>query len=762
MTDLPLTNAQTYPISTVENINSGSVLLATFTDPNPLDTASGISATVDWGDSSGTFPAVVTLIGAGSSGSLFEVTGSHTYTTPGTDTVSITVTTLGGATTTPSPLTLAATVADAPITASGTSISGIEGSSAGSVVIATFSDADPKATVANFTSGGGSVVVNWGDGSTATLPGSDLSSSGSANGVLFTVTTPAHLYKEAGHYQLTVTITDSGGSVQSANGSATIADAALTAATNPTVSTTEAVAFPLGPVVSFSDGNTAATSADYTYVTIDWGDGTPQTTGSVVATATAGTFNVDGTHVYQDAGVNGGIGHYTITVNVHDIDGSTVTLTNTANVTDVALVVTGKLNPASDSGVSNTDNITNVVQPNFLGTTNQPNATISLYATLTGSSTPVLIGTGTSDASGDWSITSDQALANGSYAITSIAVDSSGNTTSANTTIVSNLVIDTVGPKVTDVVFNRLRGNITVSFQDNGGSGNAGVGLNLATVSDANNYQLVTVHHPRVGKYRVNVISVSPGTTTGTQTATLTINGGHYVSGGWYFFTIRSVSPSDLSGVQDIAGNALDGEFYGYYPSGNNVNGGNYVVQLTAIHHVTYAPASIVGRGTPVSPPGSRPDPAKTYAPVTVNPSKFPKHSVAAAARSLARQVGARPVVHTAAAHAMEVRSNGGVSLLAGRTTNAASTSYVLMGGRHPRRRSRPAQWQEKARFVIDEFLEARHHARPGPVFMPVLAVFVSGAVIHPEKYRSQSGLEHGIRKTERTTGQDRCGTIGS
>lgn len=291
----------------------------------------------------------------------------------------------------------------------------------------------------------------------------------------------------------------------------------------------------------------------------------------------------------------------------------------------------------------------------------------------------MLIGTGTSDASGDWSITSDQALANGSYAITSIAVDSSGNTTSANTTIVSNLVIDTVGPKVTDVVFNRLRGNITVSFQDNGGSGNAGVGLNLATVSDANNYQLVTVHHPRVGKYRVNVISVSPGTTTGTQSATLTINGGHYVPGGWYFFTIRSVSPNDLSGVQDIAGNALDGEFYGYYPSGNNVNGGNYVVQLTAIHHVTYAPASIVGRGTPVSPPGSRPDPAKTYAPVTVNPSKFPKHSVAAAARSLARQVGARPVVHTAAAHAMEVRSNGGVSLLAGRTTNAASTSYVLM-----------------------------------------------------------------------------------
>src|SRR5207244_3793523 len=101
--------------------------------------------------------------------------------------------------------------------------------------------------------------------------------------------------------------------------------------------------------------------------------------------------------------------------------------------TDVALLVTGKLNPASDSGVSNSDNITNVVQPNFLGTTSEPNATVSLYAQPTSGGAIVLIGQGVSNSSDAWSITSNQALADGSYAITAIAIDSSGHTIS-NTT----------------------------------------------------------------------------------------------------------------------------------------------------------------------------------------------------------------------------------------------------------------------------------------------------------------------------------------
>jgi hypothetical protein len=145
----------------------------------------------------------------------------------------------------------------------------------------------------------------------------------------------------------------------------------------------------------------------------------------------------------------------------------------------------------------------------------------------------------------------------------------------------------------------------------------------VASLIDANNYQLTTVHHPRVGKYRVNKITDTPDTTTGTQTVTLTINNGGYLKGGWYFFTIRSVSPTNLTGVQNIAGDGLDGEFYGYVASGNNVPGGDFVAQLTAIHHTTYAPSTIIGRATPISPPGNRPG-STIHIKETINPGKLP------------------------------------------------------------------------------------------------------------------------------------------
>ena len=75
---------------------------------------------------------------------------------------------------------------------------------------------------------GGSVVVNWGDGSAPeTLAAANLAAVGSPNGVIFTVT-DAHTYAEEGTYAYTVTVTDDGGAVTIFSGSAIIADAALT------------------------------------------------------------------------------------------------------------------------------------------------------------------------------------------------------------------------------------------------------------------------------------------------------------------------------------------------------------------------------------------------------------------------------------------------------------------------------------------------------------------------------------------------------
>lgn len=562
------------------------------------------------------------------------------------------------------------TVAAAPLTAMGATVNGIEGNAlstaASGVLIATFQDSGTPGSASSYTA-----TINWGDGATSSPIA--ITSQGTPNGVVYSVFGD-HTYAEIGTYPITVTITNgANGAMVIASSQAVIADAALApSATQPTVSTTEAIAFS-GAVASFTDGNPTAPLTDYNYVMINWGDGTPATAGMISQPGGVGTaFVVSGTHTYADAGVQGGIGHYPITVNLHDVDGSTLAISNTANVADVVLTVSGKLNPASDSGISNMDNITNVVQPNFIGSTNQPDATITLYATMAGSSTAVPIGTGTSDASGAWSITADQALANGAYYISAVAVDADGHTVSANTAIVPDLVIDTVGPKVTSVHFNRFQGQIVVTFQDYGGLNNTGAGLAQSSLIDANNYQLVTIHHPRVGKYRMNVISDVPGTTSGTQTVTLTINKGHYIKGGWYRFTIFSASPTNTSGVRDVAGNALDGEFYGYFPSGNNVNGGNFVAQLTAIHHTIFAPSTLVGRGTPVNPPGMRQ--GNVRVPGTFNPSKLPRVSAVSTPNS--RHTAAR-VHHNDPARSHPILHVGAARLA---TPKADSASVTRMG----------------------------------------------------------------------------------
>ncbi len=661
-----ITKLATAPVGTATTIKGteaqalNNVVVATFTESDLANKSANFVASIDWGDMT---TSTGTIVPNGTGG--FNVAGSHTYSASGTYTVDVTLTdqstsgttTVGGTTinvtsngpvaSTPSPIVSTADIAAAPLTAIGATVRGIEGNvlvnpvtGTAPVLVATFMDTGTPGAASAYTA-----TIDWGDGTTGAA--TSITSQGTANGTVYSVF-GSHTYAETGTYALNVTITNTAsGSVAIASGQAVIADAALTAsATQPTVSTTEDVTFS-GAIGSFADGNPAAPTTDYTYVTINWGDGTPATAGTISQPGGVGTvFLVSGTHTYADAGVNGGIGHYPITINVHDVDGSTVAITNTANVADVPLIVTGYLNPASDSGVTHTHDITDVVQPNFLGTTNQPGATIKLYATASGSTTPVLIGQGVSNASDAWSITANQDLADGAYLITAIATDSSGHTVSSTTTIVANLVIDNVGPKVTSVAFNRLQGQIVVTFQDYGGLNNAGTGLNLSSVIDANNYQLVTVHHPRVGRFRVDNITVSPGTTTGTQTATLTINGGHYIKGGWYFFTIYSLSPSDTSGIRDIAGNALDGEFYGYFPSGNNVNGGNFVAQLTAFHHTIFAPSTVVGRATPVSPPGTRQ--GTVHDPRTFNPSKLPHFNAFPDPPKADRRDPARLVHHAA------------------------------------------------------------------------------------------------------------------
>ncbi len=631
-----------------EGKNTGLFVLATFTDPNTLATVADVNATLavgGWGDGSPTVAGislvvqeigVTPLTSATDPGDpIFEVLGSHTYLTvtpPGTpDPLSVIITTLSGTvsstTTLTSPPGGGVTVLDAPLTSSnGTVITGIEGiPTPATTLLGTFTDANPlppqgSSAITDFTSGGGSTVVNWGDGTAPqTLTAANYTLTGSNNGAVYSITA-SHDYVEEGVYAYTIVVTDDGGATLTISGSAVIADADLSPTpTQPTVSTTEPTIFPVpvfspplfsGQVASFTDANPApptgsSTIADFT-ATIDWGDGTPITAGTISQPGGPNTpYIVSGKHTYAASGVTTGTGTsgtYPIQVFVVDSGGSRLTVDNVATVADVSIPLAGTLNPATDSGLSTgTPDVTNVKQPDFFGTS-QDLSTVTLSATLLPGGTPFIIGQVEAGSDGSWNIQSDIPLADGHYSITATAIDQFGETTvtlpPSPVVITSNLLIDTAGPVITGMMFNRLNGQVDFTIQDPpipGGSAPSGVWVN--TLLDSSNYLLTKVHPQKnfPGKYYVTNVTATPDPTVPfAYDVAVTFRAGETIRGGYYLFTIRDSSNGNSS-VQDLAENHLDGLFYGSFPSGNGINGSDFVAELQAYHDKVFAPQTIIG-----------------------------------------------------------------------------------------------------------------------------------------------------------------------
>jgi hypothetical protein len=189
----------------------------------------------------------------------------------------------------------------------------------------------------------------------------------------------------------------------------------------------------------------------------------------------------------------------------------------------------------------------------------------------------VAMGGTTADQSGFWQITSGVALSDGRYTITAMAVDRSGVTTA--TTQLGTITIDTVGPRVTSLGFAQSPGQLVVQLQDDRS------GLAQAPLTDGRNYR-VEKPHLRPGRLLVGGLSVTPPTgptNPQTVTATLTNNGRTNLRGGTFTVTVFN---SGL-GITDVAGNPLDGEFFGRFPSGNGVPGGNFVAIVDALHGKT-------------------------------------------------------------------------------------------------------------------------------------------------------------------------------
>ena len=189
-------------------------------------------------------------------------------------------------------------------------------------------------------------------------------------------------------------------------------------------------------------------------------------------------YIVSGSHTYADSGVTTGTGTYSIQVFVVDVGGSKLIIHNTASVTDNPISVSGILNPASDSGLSTgTPDTTNVNQPDFFGTVlatlpsgataPEAYAHVSLTATDIATGVATSIGTVQAGSDGAWNIKSTVALADGHYSITATAIDQFGETaTTAPDVITSNLLIDTTGPVIDGMFFNRLNGQVDYIIKD--------------------------------------------------------------------------------------------------------------------------------------------------------------------------------------------------------------------------------------------------------------------------------------------------------
>ncbi len=219
---------------------------------------------------------------------------------PGDDTILASFTDTSGTTQQASAAKHWAAAADSPITPSGLTFSPTEGN-AYSGQVASFTDPDPASTAGEY-----SATIDWGDGS----PTSTGNVSGPTGGP-FTVN-GSHTYADEGTNKVSVTINDTDNTANTATASSTanVGDAALSAAG---VTPTSPQGFN-GVVANFTDANIATSSpADFT-ATIDWGDGSSTSTGTV--SGSGGSYTVNGTHTYA------GTGYFPVKVHIVDDGGS--------------------------------------------------------------------------------------------------------------------------------------------------------------------------------------------------------------------------------------------------------------------------------------------------------------------------------------------------------------------------------------------------------------------------------------------------------
>jgi virginiamycin B lyase len=228
------------------------------------------------------------------------------------------------------------------------------------------------------------------------------------------------------------------------------------------------------------------------------------------------------------------------------------------------LFVTGSLDAGSDSGISHSDGITKDDQPTFVGTA-YAGSTVRLFVQRSGQPEPVLVGQSTADPLGTWSITTTP-LADGIYIVQVTVIDPAGRSVASQLlpgASTGPLVVDTDGPRVIQAMLRRDQGQLSVTYRDDS------AGLDPASLTAAAAYSLSRSQGRGVRPIRVTGLrSTSGGEVVARAGGRARLPQGRYV------LRINS------SGIVDLAGNAVDGEFTRTLPSGDGRPGGDFAVRF--------------------------------------------------------------------------------------------------------------------------------------------------------------------------------------
>jgi FG-GAP-like repeat len=313
-----------FTVRAFEGVNSGLQTVATFSDPAGAEPLTDYSASINWGDSS-TSAGIITY---DSNTGVFTVQGSHTYAEESSYPIAVTI-----FHDISSPVTVFSSTDMSVIATGGFTVNASEGADSGSQTVATFTDPNGPESVSNYFA-----TINWGDGSTS--PGT-ITFNSTSN--VFTVS-GSHTYAEEGNDTITVTIqNDTDGRTQ-VTSTANVVDASVVATGGFTVTAAEGSDSGSQTVATFTDPAGPEALTDYS-ANIAWGDGTTSS-GTITFNSSNSTFTVSGNHTYAEEGSD------SITVIIHHDAAADVSVTSTAQISDVAVLATGDFTLTAAEGAS--------------------------------------------------------------------------------------------------------------------------------------------------------------------------------------------------------------------------------------------------------------------------------------------------------------------------------------------------------------------------------------------------------------------------